>query len=287
MNAEIICVGTELLLGDVVNTNASDIARGLAHMGINVYHHEVVGDNPQRLQECLRDSLSRCDLVLLTGGLGPTYDDLTKETVAAHFGRGLAMDEESLHTIERYFARTGRKMTENNRKQAMMPEGCIILQNPNGTAPGCIIEGENGKTAVMMPGPPREMRPMFEGPVTDYLMRRTHDGMLVSRTINFFGVGESELEARLREMMDMKVYIQVDSDVCLLRRIKRDIRDRGRDVPSITAQYLATVKPMLDKYIRAYAQHADIILPGGGKNPLFLDMLCLYIDAHVPAANAQ
>lgn len=92
-------------------------------------------------------------------------------------------------------------MTENNRKQAMMPEGCIILQNPNGTAPGCIIEGENGKTAVMMPGPPREMRPMFEGPVTDYLMRRTHDGMLVSRTINFFGVGESELEARLREMM--------------------------------------------------------------------------------------
>lgn len=141
MNAEIICVGTELLLGDVVNTNASDIARGLAHMGINVYHHEVVGDNPQRLQECLRDSLSRCDLVLLTGGLGPTYDDLTKETVAAHFGRGLAMDEESLHTIERYFARTGRKMTENNRKQAMMPEGCIILQNPNGTAPGCINRG--------------------------------------------------------------------------------------------------------------------------------------------------
>ena len=94
-------------------------------------------------------------------------------------------------------------------------------------------------------------------------------------------------DPRLREMMDMKVYIQVDSDVCLLRRIKRDIRDRGRDVPSITAQYLATVKPMLDKYIRAYAQHADIILPGGGKNPLFLDMLCLYIDEHVPAANAQ
>ena len=94
-------------------------------------------------------------------------------------------------------------------------------------------------------------------------------------------------DPRLREMMDMKVYIQVDSDVCLLRRIKRDIRDRGRDVPSITAQYLATVKPMLDKYIRAYVQHADIILPGGGKNPLFLDMLCLYIDAHVPAANAQ
>lgn len=202
MNSEIICVGTELLLGDVVNTNAADIARGLAHLGINVYHHEVVGDNPGRLQECLKDAFSRSDIVLLTGGLGPTYDDLTKETVAAHFNRKLVMDEQSLKTIEGFFNRIGREMTDNNRKQAMMPEGCIILQNPNGTAPGCIIEGENGKVAVMMPGPPREMRPMFDGPVTDYLQRRFgDDGVLVSRTINFFGVGESALEARLKDML--------------------------------------------------------------------------------------
>lgn len=202
MNSEIICVGTELLLGDVVNTNASDIARGLAHIGINVYHQEVVGDNPERLRECLKDAFSRSDIVLLTGGLGPTYDDLTKETVAAHFNRKLVMDEASLKTIEGFFNRSGRKMTDNNRKQAMMPEGCIILQNPNGTAPGCIIEGEDGKVAVMMPGPPREMRPMFDGPVTDYLNRKFGgEGLLVSRTINFFGVGESALEDRLRDML--------------------------------------------------------------------------------------
>lgn len=202
MNSEIICVGTELLLGDIVNTNAADIARGLAHLGINVYHHAVVGDNPQRLRECLKEAFSRSDIVLLTGGLGPTYDDLTKETVAAHFNRKLVMHEESLATLEGFFKRVGREMTDNNRKQAMMPEGCIVLQNPNGTAPGCIIEGEDGKIAVMMPGPPREMRPMFDGPVTDYFQRRFGgDGLLVSRVINFFGVGESQIEDRLRDML--------------------------------------------------------------------------------------
>lgn len=200
MNAEIICVGTELLLGDVVNTNATHAAAGLAKMGICVYHQEVVGDNPGRLQECLADAFRRSDLVLLTGGLGPTYDDLTKETVAAYFGKKLRMDEKSLAELESFFSRTGRKMTENNRKQAMMPEGCVILPNPNGTAPGCIIEGENGKIAVMMPGPPREMRPMFDGPVTDYLQSKS-DCVLVSRTVNFFGIGESSLEAKLKEQM--------------------------------------------------------------------------------------
>lgn len=200
MNAEIICVGTELLLGDVVNTNAADIAKGLARQGINVYHHAVVGDNPERLRECLAEALSRSDMAILTGGLGPTYDDLTKETVAAHFGRRLVMHEESLRMLESFFKRYNRVMTDNNRKQAMMPEGCIVLPNPNGTAPGCIIEGEDGKIAVMMPGPPREMRPMFEGPVGEYLSRRA-DGVLVSRTINFFGIGESQLESELRGLM--------------------------------------------------------------------------------------
>lgn len=202
MNAEIICVGTELLLGDVVNTNASDIARGLAHIGINVYHHTVVGDNPMRLEQCIAEAFSRSKIVILTGGLGPTYDDLTKETVAKHFGRELVMDEKSLHAIEEYYRRSNRVMTDNNRKQAMMPRGCIVLYNPNGTAPGCIIEGENGEVAVMMPGPPREMRPMFEGPVTEYLQKRFGgDGALFSKTINFFGIGESALESALHDMI--------------------------------------------------------------------------------------
>ena len=179
MNAEILCVGTELLLGDIVNTNAAVIAQGLAKLGINVYHQSVVGDNANRLKESIREGLSRCDLLVMTGGLGPTYDDLTKETVAAYFNRNLVLHPESLERLERFFLSRGRPMTENNRKQAMMPEGCVVLQNDYGTAPGCIIE-ENGKIAVMMPGPPREMVPMFEGPVHDYLTRSS-DCILVSR----------------------------------------------------------------------------------------------------------
>ena len=139
MNAEILCVGTELLLGDVVNTNASDVAQELASLGINVYHHEVVGDNPERLKESLDNAFKRADLVILTGGLGPTYDDLTKETVASYFGRTLKMDEKYLSQLETFFSRTGRVMTENNKKQAMTPENSVTLPNPNGTEPGCAM----------------------------------------------------------------------------------------------------------------------------------------------------
>lgn len=200
MNAEIICVGTELLLGDTINTNAAVVAKGLANMGINVYHQAVVGDNPERLKKCVEEAFLKSDLIITTGGLGPTYDDLTKETISAYFGKRLVMHEESLKKIEGYFAATGRTMTENNRKQAMMPEGCVVLENFNGTAPGCIIEGKGGKTAVMLPGPPREMAPMFENEVCPYLMGSA-DSVLVSRTINFFGIGESALEAQLHDML--------------------------------------------------------------------------------------
>jgi len=201
MKAEIICVGTELLLGDVVNTNAAFIAKGLAAIGINVYHQAVVGDNPKRLEKCLCDAFAENDIVITTGGLGPTYDDLTKETVAAHFGKKLVLDQQSLDEIKGFYNRTKRVMTDNNIKQAMMPEDCIILHNPNGTAPGCIIQ-EGDKVAVMMPGPPREMLPMFEHQVSPWLEQKFGgEGKLFSKTINFFGVGESALEARLHDMI--------------------------------------------------------------------------------------
>lgn len=199
MNAEILCVGTEILLGDIVNTNAAYIAKELAQMGINVYHHTVVGDNAERLKECLKIAFERCDIVFMTGGLGPTYDDLTKETVAEYFDRAMRMDDECLSELVRVFERFGRPMTDNNRKQAEMPEGAIVLNNPYGTAPGCIVEG-GGKAAVLMPGPPREMKPMFDGPVRGYLLKNM-DGVLVSRNINLFGVGESYVEDKLRTMM--------------------------------------------------------------------------------------
>ena len=183
-SAEILCIGTEILMGDIVNTNAAYIAKELAGLGINVYHQSVVGDNPQRLREALELAFSRADIVITTGGLGPTYDDLSKETIAAFFGRELVMDQESL--------------------QAMMPQGCIIFPNNNGTAPGCAIEGtgeQQGKTAIMLPGPPREMKPMFEESVKPFLLKDS-DTRLVSHTMHFFGIGESMLESLLRDLME-------------------------------------------------------------------------------------
>lgn len=203
-SAEILCIGTELLMGDIINTNAAYLAKELAGLGINLYHQSVVGDNPERLRQSLQLALSRADIVITTGGLGPTYDDLSKETIAACFGRTLVMDEDSLARIQAHFLRLGREMTDNNKKQAMMPQGCVIFQNENGTAPGCAIEGSGeleGKTAIMLPGPPREMKPMFEQQVKPYLLKDS-DTHLVSHTMHFFGIGESMLEDRLRSLME-------------------------------------------------------------------------------------
>ena len=203
-SAEILCIGTEILLGNIVNTNAQVISQGLAELGIEVYHTTVVGDNPERLRQALDSAFARNSIVITTGGLGPTYDDLSKETIAAFFGRELVMDQESLHRIECHFLRQNRPMTENNKKQAMMPQGCIIFPNNNGTAPGCAIEGtgeQQGKTAIMLPGPPREMKPMFEESVKPFLLKDS-DTRLVSHTMHFFGIGESMLESLLRDLME-------------------------------------------------------------------------------------
>lgn len=199
MRAEILCVGTELLLGDIVNTNAAYIAKELAGKGINVYNQSVVGDNPKRLEESLTLAFERNDMVIMTGGLGPTYDDMTKEIVAAHFGKKLVLDQPSLDAIKAFFDRLGKEMTENNVKQAMMPEGCIVLANHNGTAPGMIIEGE-GKVAILLPGPPREMKVMWESGVVPYL-ESLSDEVIVSHNIKMFGIGESAMEQMLHEYL--------------------------------------------------------------------------------------
>lgn len=198
-SAEILCIGTELLMGNTVNTNATYIAKGLAQNGVNVFHQAVVGDNPQRLKESLDLAFSRSDIVITTGGLGPTYDDLSKETIAAWFGKELVLHEDSLRHIEDFFQRLGREMTANNRKQAMMPQDCTVFANPNGTAPGCAIE-KDGKIAFMLPGPPREMRPMFDNYVIPYLQKDS-DTVLVSKMIHLFGIGESMLEHKLHDVM--------------------------------------------------------------------------------------
>lgn len=200
MQAQILSVGTEILLGDIINTNARYIARRLADMGISVYYQSVVGDNPSRLRKEYELAFKRADMVIATGGLGPTNDDLTKEVAADYFGKRLVVDQCSLKKIEDYFARTGRAMPDSNRKQAYLPEGAVILPNKNGTAPGCIINEDN-KTLVLLPGPPREMAPMFEEEVVPYL-EQFQDSVMVSKILRVLGLGESLMTERIRDIID-------------------------------------------------------------------------------------
>lgn len=205
-SAEILCVGTELLLGEIINTDAAFLSRKLASLGIPVYRQGVVGDNPGRLTSAIGESLSRADLLIMSGGLGPTCDDLTKETAAAFFNRKMYLDRPSLQRIDEYFSARGCRMTENNVKQAMMPEGAIIFKNDFGTAPALAIEGylsDGGelKTVIMLPGPPRELTQIFEREVAPYLCERS-GFVMVNRNINIFGLGESAVEDVLRDMMN-------------------------------------------------------------------------------------
>lgn len=203
MVVELISVGTEILLGNIVNTNATYLAEQCALLGCSLYRQSVVGDNEGRLEEVVRQALGRSDIIILTGGLGPTKDDLTKEIVAKVFGRELYLDEHTKERITTYMQRLNRShITENNWKQAMIPEGALILDNDNGTAPGLILEDrENGKTAILMPGPPAEMHPMFEKDVAPYLNKQQPEG-IYSRMVKICGIGESAAETMVADLMD-------------------------------------------------------------------------------------
>lgn len=200
MNVEILAVGTELLLGQIANTNAQYISERLPEAGVNVYYHSVVGDNPKRLKQILKNALERSDGVIMTGGLGPTKDDLTKEAVSELLNRKLVLNEESLKVMGDFFKRFNRPMTDNNRKQAYLPEGSIIVRNKNGTAPGCIIE-EGDKIVVMLPGPPNEMKAMFDDTVLPYFKEKSRLN-LVSRYVRIFGMGESQVEDRIMDLIE-------------------------------------------------------------------------------------
>ncbi len=200
MTVEIIAVGTEILLGNIVNTNAAYLAEKCAMLGLSCYHQDVVGDNEERLSETLKLALSRSDIVLLSGGLGPTQDDLTKEVAAKVCGKELYLHEPSKEAIRQFFAERKLEITENNWKQAMVPEGCIVVENPGGTAPG-IIMAENGKHVVLMPGPPGELIPMFERSIMPYLSGLTN-GVIYSQTVKICGVGESKAESMIEDLVD-------------------------------------------------------------------------------------
>lgn len=200
MKAEIITVGTEILLGDIVNTNSQYLAKELASLGIEVYHQSSVGDNENRLLQSFDESFKRSDIVITTGGLGPTKDDITKEVACKYFDQELELHEESLTRIKEYFNRLGIEMSENNKKQAYFPINSKILKNNNGTAPGVILE-KNNKIIIVLPGPPREMKLMFETEVKPYLEDVT-DNVLVSETIRTFGIGESSLENKISDIIE-------------------------------------------------------------------------------------
>lgn len=202
MNAEILAVGSELLLGQITNTNAKFISNQLSELGINVYYHTVVGDNAKRLDEAITIAESRADLIIFSGGLGPTKDDLTKETIARHLGISLEFDEVALTYIEQFFAKRGRPMTENNRKQALVLAGCEVLANHHGMAPGMILT-KGGRTYILLPGPPKELEPMFQFEAKPKLGALLNaGGVIVSHIMRFYGIGEAELEVRVQAILD-------------------------------------------------------------------------------------
>jgi nicotinamide-nucleotide amidase len=199
MNAEIISVGTELLLGQVVNTDTAIVAQALSGLGINLLYSAVVGDNEERLRTAVETALSRSDLLIMTGGLGPTPDDLTKETTAATAGRKLVLHKESLERIQSYF--NERQITPDQEKQAWLPEGSYVLQNDNGTAPGCAFRAENGCLVMMFPGPPSELTPMLHNYGVPYL-QTLQDSVIVSHNIHIYGRGEAPVAKMMGDLMD-------------------------------------------------------------------------------------
>ncbi len=201
MVVELISVGTELLLGNIVNTNAAYLAQKCAILGLSLYHQTVVGDNEERLSETLQTALGRADVVILSGGLGPTQDDLTKETAASVLEMPLVEDAHSRERIEEYFKNSQFKIiTDNNWKQAMVPKGAIVVDNDNGTAPGLIME-KKGKSVILLPGPPNELVPMFEKSIMPYL-RKLQPETISSVMVKICGLGESYVETQIADLIE-------------------------------------------------------------------------------------
>ena len=202
MNAEIISVGTELLLGQTINTDAAYIARELSGIGVNLLYTTVVGDNPARLRETLETAYRRSDLIITTGGLGPTEDDLTKETIAETAGKKLVIDPVAKTMIEEFFATRPDAASENQKKQALLPEGCTPFENRHGTAPGCAFETDGGKTVIMLPGPPSELVPMLEESAIPYLLN-LENAIIYSRNIHVFGRGEGAVAQTISDYVNL------------------------------------------------------------------------------------
>ncbi len=254
MIAEIVAIGTELLMGQIVNTNAQYLSRRLQSLGISVYYHTTVGDNPQRLEATLAQALARSDVVITTGGLGPTQDDLSKEIAAKLLGLNMVFDAESWREIEGYFAGLGRVCPANNKKQAMFAEGATILKNACGTAPGCLIE-RAGKVLVQLPGPPQEMADMFERQVYGYLAQRT-GGCIASRYMRIYGLGESQVAQLCAKWIECGGEVTV-APYCSLGECQLRVTARGES----EAQALEKVRPVVQAMAERLGESVYAVLP--------------------------
>lgn len=235
MNAEIIAVGTEILLGQIVNTDAQIISQGLCELGINVYYQTVVGDNPQRLENALQTAKKRANIIITTGGLGPTLDDLTKEIIAKTFNKKLVLDLTSLNIIKDFFKKINKPMTKNNEKQAYLPEGCTVFKNDWGTAPGCGFKSED-KYVLMLPGPPRECEPMFKNCAIPFLYPLA-GGFIKSHNVKIFGIGESAMETKLYDLMksmnNPTIAPYAKQSECFVRiTAKADTKEKAEEISS-------------------------------------------------------
>ncbi|KML12686.1 damage-inducible protein CinA [Bacillus sp. LK10] len=245
--AEIIAVGSELLLGQITNTNAQFISKQLAEIGVNVYYHTAVGDNPERLKRAIQVAQERSNFIIFSGGLGPTKDDLTKETIASTLGKELVLNEEAFESIQEYFRKTGRDMSPNNRKQALVLEGSDVLVNRFGMAPGMFIQ-EGDTFYILLPGPPSELHPMFENEAKPLISEKLGlKEKIVSVVLRFFGIGESQLETDLEDLIDAQTNptiapLAADGEVTLRLTAKHeDEKETERLLKEIEAQILERV----------------------------------------------
>ncbi len=255
MNVEVIAVGTELLLGQIANTNGQFISQRLALMGYNCYFHTVVGDNEERLLSVIENAVKRADILLFTGGLGPTKDDITKEVIAEYLNCKLVYDEPSLQSILDYYKKVNRIPAENNKKQALVIEGSEAFFNDNGMAPG-MAKQVDGKTYILLPGPPTEMKPMFQK-VEDYFIKNIEtDGKIYSRVLKFFGIGESQLEAELADIITNQTNptvapLAAEGEVTLRLTAKAESQEEAMSLIDRTE---STIKAIVGDYLYGYDQ---------------------------------
>ena len=252
MKSAILSVGTELLFGQITNSNSVFLSRQLNYLGIDVMYHYAVGDNPKRLAEMIHQAFTDCDLIITTGGLGPTQDDLTKEIASEVLHDELVLHEDILSELEAYFKKMNRVMTDNNRKQAYLPSRAVRFDNDAGTAPGFALE-ENGRIIICLPGPPREMTQMFERKVKPYLMEKS-ESVIYYKMLRTFGIGESMLETELEQWIDgqtdptLATYAK-EGEACLRITSKHDTLEEAK---TAVENMIENVNQKIGQYVYSY-----------------------------------